>query len=145
MEDVEAVDTVVFFYNDKWWLFTNIIENKGSSSLDELFLFYSDNLLSKKWIEHPKNPIVSDVRKSRSAGNIFIDNDIILRPSQDSSKRYGYGVKINEIKKLSETEYEEIEVDSIYPNWNKNIIATHTINNSVDLTVIDGLIRSRFF
>ena len=68
-----------------------------------------------------------------------------MRPSQDSSKRYGYGVKINEIKKLSETEYEEIEVDSIYPNWNKNIIATHTINNSVDLTVIDGLIRSRFF
>jgi hypothetical protein len=144
MEEIEAVDTVVFFYNNKWWLFTNIIENKGSSSLDELFLFYSDDLVSKKWTKHPKNPIVSDVRKSRSAGNIFIDNNVILRPSQDSSKRYGYGIKINEIKKLSETEYEEIEVDSIYPDWSRNIIATHTVNNVDDLTVIDGLIRSRF-
>ena len=145
MEDIEAVDTNIIYHENKWWLFTNIVQNKGASSLDELFLFFSDDLISKKWIPHPQNPIVSDVRRSRSAGKIFNYKGMLLRPSQDSSKRYGYGMKINQIKILNESDYKEIEVDGIYPNWSKNIIATHTINSAGDLTVIDGNIRNRVF
>ena len=145
MEDVQAVDTILFFYEKKWWLFTNVIENKGASSLDELFLFHSDSLISKNWTPHTKNQIVSDVRRSRSAGNIFIYNNMILRPSQDSSKRYGHGIKVNKIELLNETEYQETELEEIYPNWSKNILATHTINSIGDLTIIDGLHRTKFF
>jgi folate-dependent phosphoribosylglycinamide formyltransferase PurN len=145
MEGVEAVDTILFHYKNKWWLFTNIVENKGSSSLDELFLFYSEDLFSKTWTPHVKNPIVSDVRKARSAGNIFIHNGMILRPSQDNSKKYGYGMKMNEIRVLNENEYEEIEVGAIQPNWNRKVIATHTFNSAGNLTLIDGVVRRKFF
>ena len=70
---------------------------------------------------------------------------MILRPSQDSSKRYGHGIKVNKIELLNETEYQETELEEIYPNWSKNILATHTINSIGDLTIIDGLHRTKFF
>ncbi len=141
MENIEAADTTLFYHRQKWWLFTSIKEHDGYPNWDELFLFYSDNLLSKKWTPHPLNPIISDVRKARPAGKIFQRNGDIYRPSQNSSKRYGYGLKFNQIVKLSETEYEEIEVRSIEPTWDKNISAVHSFNKEGNLTVIDGKLR----
>ena len=145
MENIDAVDTTLFYHNDKWWLFTNIIENQGSSNLDELFLFFSDDFITNSWVPHPRNPIISDVKKARSAGNIFVKNGRIIRPSQNSSLRYGYGIKLNEIKILNENEYEEIEIDSIEPNWDSKILGTHTINNSGNLSIIDGILKRRKF
>ena len=52
-------------------------------------------------------------------------------------------MKIKEIITIDEENYEEIEVQSIYPNWNKNILATHSLNNSGRLTVIDALVNRR--
>ena len=141
MKNVEAVDTIIFYHENTWWMFTNIVENKGASSLDELFLFYSEDLFSNNWQPHLQNPIISDVRKSRSAGNIFIHNGLIIRPSQDNSKRYGHRISFNEIKILNKDYYEEIDVGFITPDWKKNIIATHTFNNQGNLTIIDGIIR----
>ena len=86
MQNVAGIDSTLFFKNDKWWLFTNLIENNGASSWDELFLFYSDSPLNDNWISHRKNPIISDVRSARSAGNFFKTNTSIIRPSQNSSK-----------------------------------------------------------
>ena len=141
MESIEAADVTLFYHHRKWWLFTSIKENDGYPNWDELFLFYSDSPLSKKWIPHPLNPIISDVRKARPAGKIFQQNGDIYRPSQNSSKRYGYGLKFNKIVKLSETEYEEVEVNFVEPNWDRNIKAVHSFNREGKLTVIDGLLR----
>lgn len=143
MSDLNAVDNTILKYNNKYWLFCNITENEGASSLDELFLFYSDSLMTDQWTSHPCNPIVSDVRQSRPAGQIFMDNGKLFRPSQDSAKRYGYGMKINEITDLTETSYKEKTVQSILPKWAKDLLGTHTINNKKKLTVIDALIKRR--
>ncbi len=146
MENIDAVDATLFYHQNKWWLFANIVENPGASLLDELFLFYSEELHTKNWIPHPLNPIVSDVKKARPAGRIFFHNGKILRPSQNSSNRYGFGIKINEIKTLNKYEYEEIEIESIEPNWDNQIVGTHTFNNAKNLTVIDGIMRrKRYF
>ena len=143
MSNVNAVDTTIFKHDDKYWLFCNITENEGASSLDELFLFYSDDLISDEWISHPNNPIISDVSQSRPAGNIFKSNGKIFRPSQNSAKGYGHGMKINEIIELSTTSYKEETVQSIYPDWEKDLIATHTLNHSKKLTVTDAMIIRR--
>lgn len=145
MENIEAVDTTLFYHKNKWWLFANIIENPGASCLDELFLYYSDSLNTKKWIPHPLNPVISDVRKSRPAGNIFIHDGKLIRPSQNSSSRYGFGLKINEITILNENEYEEIEIESIEPDWDKEVLALHTLNYSGKLTVADAILRRKRF
>ena len=143
MENIEAVDATLHYHQNKWWLFANVVENPGASPCDELFLFYSEELHTKNWTPHPLNPVVSDVKKARSAGNIFIHEGKILRPSQNCSKRYGYGFNINEIKTLNENEYEETEITSIEPNWDARVTATHTLNNAGDLTVIDGYLKRR--
>jgi hypothetical protein len=143
MEDVRAVDTTVYKVNDTYWLFTNIKENEGISNSDELFLFYSDDLLSGDWTRHPMNPIVSNVQRSRPAGNIFSYKGKLFRPSQDCLKRYGHGFNIAEISKLNKERYEENVIESYYADWESDIVCTHTFNTINDFTVID-VVQRRF-
>jgi hypothetical protein len=146
-KNIDAVDTTLFFYNEKWWLFTNIRENPGTYTYDdELFLFYSDDPLSENWNPHPLNPIVSDVRKARPAGRIIEYEGNIYRPSQNCGGRYGRGLNLNKILKLSETEYEEVVIGAYEPDWDKDLLGTHHISYDNGLTIIDVCARrSRFF
>ena len=146
IEDIAAVDATILFHKEKYWIFANVVSNEGASSLDELFLYSSETLLSDKWVSHPNNPIISDVRKSRPAGKLFLYKNNLYRPSQNCSKNYGYGMRVNQVLKLSETDYEEKIVSSIYPNWDKKLFATHTLSSCENLTVIDGCFkRKRYF
>ena len=141
MNNVNAVDTTIFNYNDKWWMFTGMKENLGSSNSDELFLFHSDNPLSNDWESHSSNPIISDVRQARPAGKIFSFKDDIYRPSQNSSKFYGYGISVNQINNITKNEYQETIVTSILPNWDNNISRVHTFAYDDGLSMIDAKIK----
>ena len=143
MSNVSAVDTTIFNHDNKWWMFSGIKENMGSSNSDELFLFHSDNPLTDKWEPHSKNPIISDVRQARPAGKIFSFKDKLYRPSQNSSKFYGYGISINQINNISKNEYEETSITSILPDWDKNITRVHTFAYDSGLSMIDAKIKRR--
>jgi hypothetical protein len=146
MENMRACDATLFHYDGKWWLFAGIAENEGCSYDNELFLFFSDELLTNEWKPHPRNPILSDVRRARPAGRVFEKDGKIFRPSQNCSRTYGYGFNINEVLTLSETEYAEKVVASVTPEWNKQVCATHTFAYEGDLTIIDALMkRKRLF
>lgn len=147
MTDLVAVDTTLFFHNEKWWMFTVISECKGIGKNDELFLFYADTPLTKDWKSHPQNPVISDVRRARPGGSIYIHDGKIIRPSQDCSKKYGYGINLNEIEILTETEYREKPIQHIAPSdIHKNIRRTHSYAHQTGVSVIDGLIqRSKYF
>ena len=139
MNNINAVDPTLFFYNNKYWLFVNVRENEGASEWDELFLYYADDFMSDSWTSHPQNPIVSDVKKARPAGRIFKKNDQYYRPSQNCSGHYGRGMTINRITVLNENEYKEEVVQFIFPRWDKKLISTHTLSFEKNLTVIDGM------
>ncbi|WP_411032145.1 hypothetical protein [Spongiimicrobium sp. 3-5] len=143
MDNIKAVDATIFKHDGKYWMFVNIQENPGASTWDELFLFHSDSLLNGNWVSHPTNPIVSDVKYARPAGNIFEHNGKIFRPAQNCSKHYGYGMQLREIVTLNESEYKERQVQSIFPNWEKDLVSTHTLNHKGKLTVIDAVIKRR--
>ncbi|SDM47643.1 hypothetical protein SAMN05421813_11340 [Daejeonella rubra] len=143
MNNIKAVDSTILFKDNKYWLFCNITQSPGPSAQDELCLFYSDTLISDTWKSHPLNPIVSDFKKSRPAGKLFSYKNKLYRPSQNGLKHYGYGMKINQVIELNETTYKEKEVDSIYPEWDDHIIATHTLNSADNLTIIDARIRRK--
>lgn len=140
MENVIATDSTLFHKDGKWWLFTSVTRYQNQKRENELFLFYSDNPLSDKWISHPKNPIVSNSKGSRSAGKIFEENGKILRPAQDGSKRYGYGIIFYQINVLNEIDYQEKEIRTIYP-WDKKIIGVHSYEQENKLTMIDIRIK----
>ena len=143
MNNCEVVDTTLFQWQGRWWMFLNQIQTEGASSWDELFLHYSDSPFSDNWTPHQRNPVVSDARSARPAGRLFVRDGRLYRPSQNCSGRYGYGFNICEITKLTETEYEEKIVSRVEPKWDKNVVSTHTINYEDGLTIIDGQLRRR--
>jgi hypothetical protein len=143
MEDIEAVDTTLFFDGRKWWMFTSICEQEGAPGGDELFVFYSDSPLSRQWTPHPFNPVVSDVRTARSAGSLFFRDGKLYRPSQDCSQRYGYAVNLNVVTELSETAYEEHTESRLEPRWERGLLGVHTLSHLPGLTVIDAEVRHR--
>lgn len=139
MEKISATDSTLFYYNDKWWLFTAVDElNNPSVPFSELFLYFSDDLFSGHWQSHPMNPIITDIKTSRPAGRIFILNDKLYRPSQDCSGDYGKAFNLNQITKLSTNEYEEILISKVEPHWDRTLVGTHTFNFSDNISVIDA-------
>jgi hypothetical protein len=145
MENILAVDTTLFHYQEKWWLFTGLHTKGDFLPFVDLYLFYSKDLFSYDWKSHPQNPIVSDAKTARPAGRIYIEDGKLIRPSQNCSKSYGYGINLNEILILSETEYREETIDSVRPEWDKKVAATHTFAHDSQFTVIDALMRRRKF
>jgi hypothetical protein len=139
MEGIDAADVTLFFHNNKWWLFCCIDKTgKNVGMLDELHLFFSENLFTNNWQNHPKNPICTNTRSARPAGNLFSRDGKIYRPSQDCSGIYGRGININEVLELSETEYQESVIKKVIPRGNNDYIGTHTFNFTDGITVIDG-------
>lgn len=140
MQDVRALDTTLIEHSARWWMFVNIA-GEGGSAWDELHLFHADDPLSTNWTPHPMNPIVSDVRSARPAGRIFRRDGGLVRPSQDSSHRYGYAVNLNRITRLTVNEYEEELIERIEPPQTGRILAVHTYNHSGSLLVLDALLK----
>lgn len=144
MENVSAMDTTLYFDGDRWWLFSAMISLAGASTSDELFVFYSDNPLSRRWIPHRRNPVISDARSSRPAGTLFRHKGRLYRPSQDCSRDYGFGVNINHVVTLNENRYHEETVQGIFPHWDKRLTGVHTFQHEHRLTIIDArLVRSK--
>jgi hypothetical protein len=141
MTGIEAVDSTLLYWKDKWWLFATVRENDGYPNWDELFLFHSDTPVSDHWTPHPLNPVISDVTRARPAGRILEYDGVLYRPSQDCSRRYGYGTRINRIETLNDEEYVETEVDFLEPTWDKRLMGVHTLAQEGKLTVIDALYR----
>ena len=140
MRDLRAVDATLIEHDGLWWMFVNIA-GEGGSTWDELHLFYAESPLSDEWTPHLLNPVISDVRYARPAGHIFYRDGDLMRPSQDSSLRYGYALNLNRITKLTTTEYEEELLERLEPPDEGDILAVHTHNFSGNLTVVDAMLR----
>jgi len=141
MDNVGAYDTTLFEHDSTWWLFAGIRGHDGASDWDELSLFYSDDPVQGVWTPHPMNPVVSDVRSARPGGRLFRVGDRIIRPSQDSSYRYGYRLVFNEIIELSKTRYSERLYRFIEPGSRRSILGTHTFSRCNEISVIDAMKR----
>lgn len=141
MDEVDAVDATLLRHDGKWWLFANMVENPGASLMDELYVFWSHDPLSRDWTPHPANPVLSDVRSSRPAGRFFERDGRLFRPSQDSSRLYGYALTLNEVTALDEERFEEKPWSRIEPNWHPRVMGVHTLSFAGRLTVVDAFYR----
>jgi hypothetical protein len=138
-DGIAARDVTLFEVDGLWWMFVAIADTDSS---DELFVYYSETPFGP-WKPHQQNPVKSDVRNSRPAGRPFYWKGDLYRPAQDSSRGYGYGMRINRIVRLTPSEYIEEEVSQVLPQWRKDLRGTHTLNICDDLTVIDCLVQRR--
>lgn len=139
--DIRAVDATLAQIDGRWWLFASVASSP-EIPWNDLWLFHAQSPLGP-WTAHQRNPVKSDTRTARPAGRPFEWRGKLYRPAQDCSRRYGHSIVINEIKRIDAAEFWETEVSRISPNWTERLLATHTINASDTVTVVDGL-RSRF-
>ena len=142
-KDIFAVDNMIFFKNNYWWLFTNIA-NGHKDRFSNLDIFYSDNPLSDKWIEHDKNPIFVNIEKSRNGGIIIDKNDIFRINQSPSFYEYGYEINLNKIVKLTPENYEEVCIRNIKPDFKKNLIGIHHLNKIDEVVAMDFCENSFF-
>jgi hypothetical protein len=138
LKDVPAVDPTILVRDDRVWMFVGGMVDNASTN-DELFLFSADSLFGD-WVPHPKNPVVSDVRRARPAGQLFLHCGQLIRPSQDCSKRYGAGLSLNRIDVLSTTDYREVPIGYVSAEWHTGNLGTHTFNQNESFQVVDGRI-----
>lgn len=141
ISDIEAVDTTLHFDKGRWWMFTTLQRHPKATNQDELFIFWTDDLLSGQWKSHPKNPVVNDVKEARPAGRLFFHNGNLYRPSQLSTKHYGHAFNICHIELLSESDYSEKVVTTIFPEWESRLHSTHTLNFCEGITVSDAVYK----
>lgn len=132
-----CVDPVLHRHRDGlWYLFVTVAEN-GSNTWDELFLFVGEDPTGP-FRPHPANPVVSDVRRARSAGRVFLHGERLIRPAQDCGPRYGAAIVFNEILELSPLRYRERPLSRLAPHWADRLDGCHTYSASGGFEVLDA-------
>ncbi len=140
LEKVPYVDASLAHIGDLWWLFA-ARGSAGASSADFLDLYHARSPLGP-WTLHRRSPVVMDARSARPAGRPFEWRGDWYRPVQDSSGGiYGRAIRLQRILRLTEDDYSETTVHTIEPTWTRGIYATHTINTTRTLVVLDACRR----
>lgn len=130
------LDSTILFHNNKYWLFAT---KRGDDSNAGLYIYFS-NTWDGNYQPHPQNPVKTNLKGSRPAGNFIIQNGEIFRPAQNSSDYYGKSIIIHKIEKLDEQQFEEKPYKELFPLQNTRFnFAIHTINISDGVIVVDGL------
>jgi hypothetical protein len=139
LPDIPLIDATLMEHEGLWWLMATL---SGSASDTDLHVWHSPSPFGP-WAPHRLNPVKSDVRSSRPAGNLIRLNDRLYRPAQDCAKGYGMAVVMNEIIHLDQDRFIERAINRFepaqtwqYPN------GLHTFNMCADGVVIDAKRRA---
>ena len=134
----KAIDPSLVFHEGLYYLFTNIVEEYEYDNNERMSVFYTSDVLSGNWQPHAKNPVKIDKTSTRNAGNIYFENNEMIRLTQNCDPTYGFSTKKMKISKLSPTEFEEIEIEHMKF---KNFEGNHTYSKADDLIVVDILVK----
>ena len=96
-----------------------------------------------KLIPHKKNPVIIDSRIARNAGKIFYNiKGELIRPSQiNIYERYGYGLNLNKISKLTLNDYQEVKIKKITANKNSRLSGIHHFDQGNGKIYVDKLFK----
>ena len=144
LDGVRLVDATFHRGADRWWMFANAAAGGSRMFDDELHLFHAPSLLGD-WKPHPRNPVKSDARSARPAGQLAWRNGALLRPAQICVPRYGAGLSLNRVLRLTPHEYAERQVERVLPTPESGLLGIHTVNRAGELTVVDAFTRRRRF
>jgi hypothetical protein len=139
-DGLRCVDATFHRGADRWWMFANAAAPGSRAFDDELHIFHAERLLGD-WQPHRRNPVKSDARCARPAGQLYWRNGALYRPAQICAPLYGSGLSINRVLRLTPHEYAERQVERILPSERDGLLGVHTINRAGDLTVVDAFIR----
>lgn len=139
LEGQSPADTVMFEWDEQWWLFTNLSTGSFHDHCAELHVYRVDGPGLNTIEAHPLNPVVLDTTSARNGGRPFVRDSRLIRPAQITSHgRYGYGLKFLEITSLSIDSYCEKEIRRIEPCTDQSTIGCHHFDSIRDLFILDA-------
>lgn len=135
---ITAADATLFEHGGRWWLTCAV--RRGRVRMNEsLFAFYADSPLTDRWTPHPRNPIVRDFSGARPGGRVLRDRaGRLLRPSQDCVPRYGYGLALNLVERLTPEDFSERRIWHATGDAVGGWRAMHHLDRHDDLLVMDA-------
>lgn len=140
IEGPRFVDSTIFEYLNKWWLFSE------TGNCDVLSLYYAETPLGP-WTEHPKSPVVNgNPNYARPGGNVVEMNGKLVRFAQDDAPSYGNQVWAFEIQTLTTEDYQEKRIGRRpilkgKGKWNRNgmhQLSPCQLENGDWIAVVDG-------
>lgn len=143
IENINAVDSIIFYKNSQWWLLTNTCYDKSKDYNSRMHIFFSDSPLSKNWIEHKKNPVIFNSDFARNGGLIFEEDKIYRVCQKYGFKKYGEEIFIREIVKIDNEDFEEKPISSISPDSSKRYDCIHHLSSNKEFSVIDFVSKKK--
>jgi len=137
IDNVSAVDTCIFFYEDRWWLISNIDYSPVGEHFSQLHIFHNSSPIGEDWIPHKTNPVIFDPLKARNGGFITDKSKLYRVYQRQGFNLYGRAFGVAEIKSLNTEVYLEESLFEVEPHFFPNLIGTHTFNYDEGLLVFD--------
>ena len=137
MQDIFAVDSMIFFYNKLWWLFTNINPDNGTDACSDLFIFFATSPFSDEWSPHEMNPVIVDSDKARNAGILTNEGNLFRVSQKQKFDMYGGEFNINKINTLNPKIYDESIDHIMTPALVRGAKAYHHLHSKGKITVFD--------
>lgn len=129
--DEALADATIRRMGDDYFMFATKVPN----TQEDLFLYKSLQFDG----EYSEVGLVSQGRlSSRPAGDIFEVDDVLYRPAQNCSQRYGGAVELMKVCECGGDVYREEHYLTLNPSSFKYNLGLHTINFHRGLCVIDG-------
>jgi hypothetical protein len=137
MRGVAAVDTMIFPYEGRWWLFTNLSESEPHLFSTELHIFVAPDPLSGRWVPHRRNPVLMTSDCARNGG-LLSDGDQIFRVGQKQGfGSYGASAQVMRILTLDEREYAEEPLCELTPAFRRGLCGSHHLHSDGKYSVWD--------
>ena len=137
-DNIDASDTIVFYQNNLWWMMTNVDELFLGDHNYQLNIYYSENLFSDNWEPHNENPILMSPDYGRNAGLLIKDKKIFrVAQKYGFNQKYGEGISIRQILKLTKEFYNEVEIISYESFYSSKILGSHHLHSNNKYTVFD--------
>jgi hypothetical protein len=134
ISNIDTSDSIIFKYNDRYWLFTNPDPNCKNMHESQLNCYYSESPISSNWTPHDCNPIAF---KNGGRNGGFLYNELIRVGQNYKFNEYGTSLSLYKIIALEKNDYKEELIDKIEPNFSKSIKGIHHISSNQEYTVFD--------
>lgn len=129
LSDLPLTDAIITEIGGHYYMFATKIPTQNSNELT----IYESN--EKMGTYHPIQVICLSDNTARSAGDIFVDDNRIIRPAQNCNGGYGVGLVFQEVTKDSEGHIAIKELLRKLPY--ANYIGMHTYNQYKDYVIVD--------
>lgn len=137
IDDFAARDATLVRHEKKFWLFCTSDELGHRGYNSHLYVWHADDLFGP-WRPHLRNPVKIDARSARPAGNFFLHDGALYRPSQDCGRNYGSAIRINRVDLLTERDFKETVAGVIRPPAGRYDKGIHTISSAGDWCMVDA-------